>query len=426
MRKTVNCMGYVKHHALIISAILFYLGCSNILAASTASLINREASQITGNNLTQAAKYSTSTLGLYDISTFDIYVEDDIIHVLVGGKHSIDDSHISIRYTRSEDGGQNWKAPIILNHQQPAIIASRGNDIQLAAKSNHLVALWQTKGNLPGMGPMMSYRSQDKGKTWMPGSNPAKNNDGSQSHIDLIADQQGNFHVVWLEDPEENGYQNLRYALSTNKGKQWNQPVTLDNSTCSCCSNTVVLSPNNGLNVLYRDMTPRDMSLMQSFNGGRAWQRISTVGDFQWKFNGCPHVGGGLAYLENDDAAQLHSIVWTGIEDNPGLYHLASYNNGQTWTMPTKLGVTAIHGDIAVHDSRHIIAIWNELEADGLSIFYTTSENAGASWVTPTRLTETKNAATQPKLVSTPHGILAMWTEKPHKQPSRLAWQWLR
>jgi hypothetical protein len=187
-----------------------------------------------------------------------------------------------------------------------------------------------------------------------------------------------------------------------------------------------VLSPKNELSVLYWDMSPRDMSLMQSFDRGGTWQRTSTVGDFRWDFNGCPHVGGGLAYVESDDAAQLHSIVWTGIEDKPGLYHLASNNNGQTWTMPTKLGETAIHGDIAVHDSRHVTAIWNEMEADGLSIFYTISDNAGASWLTSKRLTNPKIAATQPKLVSTPQGILAMWTEKPNKQPSRLAWQMLR
>ncbi len=426
MWSVLTYIRYAKSIRLFISSIPVFLSSLNIFAASSASLPEMQASDRESRNLTKEAAYSTSTLGLYDISTFDIYVDGQIIHVLAGGKHSVNDPHISIRYTRSRDGGKHWKDPIILNTQQSEIIASRGNDIQLGVKDKNLVALWQTKGNLPGMGPMIGARSQDMGETWQQSLNPAGNNDGSQAHIDLITDQLGNFHVVWLEDPEENGHQSLRYTRSADSGKQWRQPVTLDESTCSCCSNTFALSTKGELNVLYRDMTPRDMSLMQSSDGGHTWQNISTVGDFRWKFNGCPHAGGGLAYAERANAAQLHSIVWTGIEDRPGLYHLASNNNGQTWTTPVKLGETAIHGDVAVHDSRQVVVIWNEMELDGLSIFYTTSENAGASWLTPKRLTKAENAATHPKLVSTPQGILAMWTEKPNEQPSRLAWQILK
>jgi hypothetical protein len=161
---------------------------------------------------------------------------------------------------------------------------------------------------------------------------------------------------------------------------------------------------------------------MQSSDQGQTWRRVSTVGNFNWDFSGCPHVGGGLGYINNNDDVQLHSVVWTGIEENPSLYYLSSSNDGQSWTMLTRIGDTAIHGDIAVLDSRKLFAVWNEMEAEGFSIFYALSENGGASWLTPERLTEAGNAATHPKLVSTPQGILAMWMEKPSKQPSRLAW----
>lgn len=397
-------MKLYKNTRLIVAVVVFCFGCSTIFAASTVT-------------------YSESTLGLYDISTFDAYVDGEIIHVIAGGKKTADDQSLSIRYTRSEDGGHVWKRPVTLDVQPSGIIASRGNDIQLAVKDKHLVALWQTEGELPGMGPMISVSSQDYGNTWKQGPNPAEDNDGSQAYIDLIADQSGYFHAVWLEDPDENGYQSLRYARSNDSGKQWSQPVTLDDSTCSCCPNTLALSPQNGLSILYRDMSPRDMSLMQSSDQGQTWRRVSTVGNFNWDFSGCPHVGGGLGYINNNDDVQLHSVVWTGIEENPGLYYLSSSNDGQSWTMPTRLGDTAIHGDIAVLDSRKLFAVWNEMEAEGFSIFYALSENNGASWLTPERLTEAGNAATHPKLVSTTKGILAMWTEKPSKQPSRLAWK---
>lgn len=402
---TIDCrIIFNKNTGLIFAVVVLCLSCAPIFATSTAS-------------------YAKSTLGFYDISTFDVYVDAEIVHVLAGGKKTPNDQQLSILYTRFEDGGHVWKRPLTLDVQSPGIIASRGNDIQLAAKDKHLVALWQTKGALPGMRPMTGLRSEDHGITWKPGPNPAEDKDGSQAYIDLIADQYGYFHAVWLEDPDESGYQSLRYARSIDGGKQWSQAVTLDDSTCSCCPNTFAQSPGNGLSILYRDMSPRDMSLMQSSDQGITWRRVSTVGNFNWNFSGCPHAGGGLAYIKDNDAVQLQGVVWTGVEENPSLYYLASGDNGQSWTIPTRLGDTAIHGDIAALTSRRIIAIWNEMEAEGLSIFYARAKNDGASWLTPQRLTVAGNAATHLKLVSTPRGVLAMWTEKPSKQPSRLAWK---
>lgn len=369
------------------------------------------------------APYSKSTFGLYDISTFDVYVDDDVIHVLAGGKNSAKDKQIKLRYTRSEDGGHNWQDSVSLANL-PASINSRGNDIQLAAKSNHLLAVWQGKGELPGMGPMVSAYSQDNGKTWTKGTNPALNNAGDQSHVDLIADQHAMFHAVWLEDPEENGYQSLRYARSVDWGKHWNHATTLDDSTCSCCWNEFALSPDGELNILYRDMKPRDMSLIQSSDDGKIWKHVSTVGEFGWQFDGCPHNGGSLAYVGADNPKHLHTLVWTGADQKAGLYYLSSKNNGKDWSKPKKLGNNAIHGDIATFDNK-VVAVWDEMDADGSGVFYSESDDDGITWSTSTRLTVSKNAATHPRLVTTRHGLLALWTEKHNKQPGQLAWQFI-
>jgi Neuraminidase (sialidase) len=414
--KGVGSFGLTKH----LPAIWLCLIALLISACSSERLLGIDKLSTIVTDSSTSPTYSYATLGLFDISTFDAYVDDGIVHLLVGGKLSAKDKQIAIHYVRSEDGGLHWSDPITLSNI-PSTIASRGNDIQLAAKGDRLLVIWQTKGELPSMGPLVSAYSEDGGKTWKQGPNPAINNAGDQSHIDLIADQHGDFHAVWLEDPEENGYQSLRYAQSVDGGKQWGKVATLDNSTCSCCLNTFALSPNNELNILYRDMTPRDMALQQSMDNGKTWRRVSTAGEFGWKFDGCPHVGGGLAYTDTKNNKQLHSLVWTGLEQKAGLYYLASNDNGTNWSQPQKMGNTTIHGDIAAYDGK-LSAVWDEMEADGTSVFYAKSEDEGKNWSKPTRLTEAKNAATHPRLVATKHGFLAFWTEKPSKKASRLAW----
>lgn len=370
------------------------------------------------------AHYTKSTLGLYDVSTFDIYKDGQNIHIIAGGRLSPDDTSLTIRHQQSKDGGYSWTDPVTVKAegQLPAINAKRGNDIQLAAKGNQLVALMQKKNELPGMGSIICLYSTNNGETWQSGSNPAKDDAGSQAHIEIVADNKGFFHAVWLEDPEENGYQSLRYARSEDGGRSWSQLKTIEDSTCSCCWNTLLNSPLNHLKVLYRDMAPRDMALVQSTDAGITWQQLGTVGHFGWQLKGCPQVGGSADYVINGDAQWLHSLVWTGMPEKAGLYHLFSSDHGFTWSMPARLSKTGMNGDIA-HHGGHIVAVWNELEAAGMSVVYARTTDNGATWSKPAQLAQAENATTQPRLISTQNGVLAIWTEKPARQAGYLAWK---
>lgn len=378
-------------------------------------------------NTMSTQKYSPSyqqlSLGLFEISSFDTYVHNDQLHVVFSGLESSASKFPVIRYMRSEDGGEHWSTPVDMGGSSiiTPTLASRGNDVQLAVSGNNLAAVWQAKGELPGMGPMVSVYSHDGGKTWQPGTNPAVNNAGDQAHIDLVADLQGNFHAVWLEDPEENGYQSLRYARSVDAGEHWQASLTLDDGTCSCCWNTLRVSPTGDINVLYRDMKPRDMALMRSTDQGANWQSVSMVGDFHWQFEGCPHIGGGLAHTDSEYPEQLHAVVWTGAEPKPGLYYLRSDNNGKTWSEPLPLGNHALHGDIVATDNTHIMAVWDELGPEGSSIASTHSQDGGVTWANTQRLSNTGMIATHPKIIATSAGYLAMWTEKQANKKSQLA-----
>lgn len=364
----------------------------------------------------QSGSSSLSSSGFQEVTSFDVIVSDGTVHALISGKVLAKDSRVVVRYLSSDDGGEHWTPAVdVGNDANP--IAIRGNDVQIAAAGNNIVAIWQTKGELPNMGPLVSRYSHDGGKSWHPGTNPAVDNDGDQSHVDVIADAKGVFHVVWLADPEENGYQSLRHARSLDGGEHWQQSQKLDDSTCSCCSNTLAVSPAGELNVLYRDMQPRDMALMQSNDQGASWRYTSTVGQFNWQFEGCPHIGGGLAIGDDNT---LYSSVWTGVEGMAGLYTLRSVDNGKMWSLPQAIGGLASHSDIAAN-KQQVVVIWDEREPEGSSIFFAQSENGGRNWTAPKRLSAAGAMASHPRIILTPQGFLAMWTEKHNKQPG----QWI-
>jgi Neuraminidase (sialidase) len=363
------------------------------------------------------ADRTNAGLGFSETRSFDVLTDNNRVHLIAAGVLPGADNLTVIRYVYSDDSGQHWSKPSTVPSPKPPTMATRGNDIQLAVTGNNLVALWQTTGEIPGMGPMVSVYSHDGGKTWQASSNPAANDAGDQSHIDVVATDNGAIHAVWLDDRDENGYQGLRYGRSDDAGATWQKSMTLDGTSCSCCWNKIAQSPQGALNALYRDMEVRDMGLSQSVDNGVSWQKPVRVGDFGWKFDGCPHVGGGLAF---SSANLVHSVVWTGAEQKQGLYYLRSADGGKLWSAPFKLGKMAVHADIAALGDQNLRAVWDETGAEGSAVYSAQSKDAGLTWTDTIQWSVANHNAAHPRIVPAQNGFLLVWTEKYANHASQL------
>lgn len=353
--------------------------------------------------------FDSKDSGLRNLVSFDVYVDKQTVHAAFVATRP-DSKQPYIAYLRSEDGGLHWSAPLALSQQFNQTVESKaGNDIQIAAAGDNVMVMWQTRGELPGMGPLQTVYSGNAGKSWQLGANPA-GMDGDQSHHDLAADAEGRFHAVWLDDRDENGYQGLRYARAGDGGSHWEPAQTIDDSSCSCCWNRLAIAEDGKIDVLYRDMEFRDMALAQSADAGATWQRLSTVGAFNWKFDGCPHNGGGLAYTKD---GSLHGVVWTGAENWVGLYHMQSADDGKNWTPPQRIGEgsAGFHADIAAADDRLVI-IWDAMGPEGSQVYIAESRDNGGSWSAARLLSSPGASAEFPRIVKTPAGLLAMWSEQ--------------
>lgn len=348
--------------------------------------------------------------GLGGVVSYDVYSDGEKLHAVFAAATK-QSKQLYIAYLRSDGGGLNWSAPVEISQAQSIsseVVA--GNDVQIAAHGDSLLAVWQITGEIPGMGPLASFRSLDGGRTWEQGANPTAS-DVDQSHPDLIADKAGRFHLVWLDDRDENGYQGVRYAQTGDIGRHWELAQTIDESSCSCCWNRLLQDHAEGINVLYRDMEPRDMAMAQSGDNGRHWQRLSTVGEFNWKFDGCPHNGGAIA----ETMGVLHALVWTGAEGKAGLYYLHSLDDGHSWSLPRPMGVAgglAFHSDIAAMPDGRLLAIWDARGADGAVVMISESLDNGKTWSAERRLSTIGGSANFPRVVATANGFRAMWLEQ--------------
>jgi Neuraminidase (sialidase) len=359
------------------------------------------------------------------VTSMDVYAEGNRLHLLIARRTEPDHAP-QLEYSRSDDGGETWTAPVSVDSgQPPPEPAHRGMDAQVAAAGDRVVALWTTEGKADrfGRGPMACARSTDGGKTWSAGANPSDDGQAiGHAFIDLAADASGVFHAVWLDGRERDGAsgastrpaagKGLRYARSDDAGASWSANRTLDGQTCECCWNTIAVGRDGKLFVLYRDFEPRDMAIVCSDDAGRTWSRPVTVGEFNWTINGCPHVGGALALPADPTNSQMYAAVWTAKDDTArGAYVLSSPDAGRSWSEPRLLGdARPWHPDIACGDGE-VVAAWDAYVEGGTAVFVSRSTAAGRTWSAPQRYNSESSSATHPRIVHTHTGFRVFWTE---------------
>jgi len=354
---------------------------------------------------------------LSSIHTLDIYNDHGRIHALLSGV-ATDGGEIVLRHLASADGGRSWSVPVTVNCGiAPAKPSRRGNDFQLAASGQQIVVAWQTLDKQKWITPMVIALSRDGGKSWQAGPNPAGGKPLiNQGYIDIAADREGEFHIVWLDDREEHGnFQGLRYAKGHSQagGLVWEAQKTLDESTCTCCWTAITMSSDRNLHVLYRDHEPRDMALAGSSDAGASWKTLGSVGGFNWQFAGCPHRGGGIAAMEQNRRVHLHTVVWNGNVADSGLYYLRSMDGGRHWEVPWKIhDALSGPGDVALLDAKRVGIVYTVEEQDRRQVMLLRSNDGGKSWSKAQPLSAPGAKASHPRLIANPGGYRAFWSEQ--------------
>ena len=351
------------------------------------------------------------------VVALDVYQDGNRLHLLTAETVRAETA-AKLWHQSSTDGGKTWSERAIVNRDlAPPQGATRGNDPQIAAFGEDLVAVWMTRGTgLFDSGPMVTALSSDGGKSWRAGVNPADDGTtGGHGFIALGADAAGKFHLTWLDSRD--GAQGLRYTLSTDAGSTWLTNRTLDSRTCECCWNSIATG-RAGPYVLYRDTEPRDMRLAKADPAGSTIR----LGEFGWNFTGCPHVGGGLAVTTTGERETIHAAVWTGQEGSMGLYYVRTEDG--TVRKPIAVGgENAWHSDVAAGQDGRVALAWDKkTDAGTTEIWAAVSNDNGATWSTPRQISAPEVSASHPRLVPVADGFRAFWTEAP-KGHQNYRWQ---
>lgn len=243
------------------------------------------------------------------------------IHVTFGTRVSPDEGHVS--YSRSEDGGKTFSHPVLVGTAAKlALGMRRGPRIAVSGNAVCISAIGHKDGNI------RLFRSTDQGKTW---EEPVTINDEARSAGEglhsMAASSKGELTCVWLD--HRNKQSEVFASTSTDGGKTWSKNVMAyqspDGSVCPCCHPSVTYSPDGKIHLLWRNDLGgnRDMYHAASIDKGQTFTKAQKLGTNSWPLDRCPMDGGSISIGATGQPATVwrrdKSVYFLGAGDSQEL-----------------------------------------------------------------------------------------------------------
>jgi len=287
-------------------------------------------------------------------------------------------------------------------------------------------ALWATW--LQGAGDshardLVLARSSDDGLTWS--APETVNLDGTAAEhgfASLWPEGRDALGIAWLdgratapsaghaEPPALAGATMLRTAVFDARLARRDEQA-IDDAACDCCQ-TDVAPLDDGPRLVYRDRLPgeiRDISILRRDAGG--WGPPRRVHADGWAIEACPVNGPAVAA-----SGRVLAVAWYTMQAaRPTVRHTTSRDGGAHFDAPLDLASSArVLGRVDVaRDRDGAWVLWLEEDAGGQALRLARVADGATRPVVTTlaRLAGRGHGTGWPRLVSTPGGVHAVWTD---------------
>jgi len=329
------------------------------------------------------------------------------------------DNHVYVNY--SDDEGKTFSAPVAVN-SSPETISARGENrakIKVDGKGRVHVS-WTKPLTKRFTGDIRYSRSDDGGRSFIAPVTVNDNRDPIGHRFDSLGvSDEGRVYIAWLdkrdrESAEQGGdsYSGaaLYYSYAEPGVETFETNIKIADHSCECCRIALDIDPD-GLPVLmwrhvYGDNI-RDHALVRFLSPNKSDTPVRVSND-QWKIDACPHHGPALS-ISGD--ARYHAVWFNDAELKQGLFYAYSEDNGQSYSPPVNFGdynKTAAHPYVMAVGNRVYLS-WKEFDGKETQILVQQSNDGGNSWRLPKVVSSTSNASDHPLLIKNDRQVFLSW-----------------
>jgi len=316
-------------------------------------------------------------------------------------------------------------------------------------------------------GHLFVSRSDDKGKTFGPAVkvNPVAENiaaDG-ENRPKIAVTREGRAHVSYTSSLEQPFSGHIRFSRSTDGGKTFSEPVTVNDNREIISHRFETLAVNDRGQVFIAWLDKRDLSAAQregrhyrgaavyyavSDDGGASfapnlkaadhsceccrvamavdgegtpvifWRHIYgknerdhamlrldgksspiRVSYDRWKVDACPHHGGALSIASD---GVYHFVWFDNAPERHGLFYAYTADRGETFSTPLNFGnfdAQAGHPHV-LSLGKAVHVVWKEFDGQNSVIRGMASADGGKSWSLPRQVAATAGASDHPLLIA--------------------------
>ena len=231
-----------------------------------------------------------------------------------------------LQVSHSADGGRSFSVPVAVTPQPEAVTAAAENRPKIAVGADGIVHVtWTQNLGKPMTGHIRYARSTDGGKSFSP---PATLNDDRQviSHrFDALAvDGRGGVAVAWLDARGRSGRTANKspqtdvgvYAALSQDGGASFAPNRRVAEHSCQCCRTALAWTAAGPIAFWRHVFGRNIRDFAIADLNGG--PVLRITDDAWEIDGCPHHGGGIAA---DGRGNLHIVWFTNGEKRKGIFY---------------------------------------------------------------------------------------------------------
>ena len=306
------------------------------------------------------------------------------------------DLNWEIYYKRSTDGGLSWEADTRLTTNASN---SRLPSVAVSGSTLHVVWYDERVGNWE----IYYKRSTDGGSSW--GPDTRLTNDPFASFYPSVAVSGSVVHVVWHDQRDNSGIDEIYYKRSTDGGTSWGTDIRLTNNIHNQQYPSVTVS-GTVVHIVWHDYRDGNSKIYykRSTDGGTSWGTDTQL----------TNDSSGAGYPSAAVSGSSLHVVWYDYRDgNPEIYYKGSTDGGSTWGPDTRLTNTisdSWYSSVTASGSA-VHVVWYDNRDGNYEIYYKRSTDGGSSWGADKQLTSESSFSFSPSVTASGSIVHVVWQD---------------